>query len=144
MTTIPLNVPDLVAAAHGQPWTGAPSGTRIGHVHLYVRDIDDAARFYHESLGFDKVVWNYPGALFLSAGGYHHHLGTNTWAAGAPLASDDEARLLEWELLVPSQTDVQSVARSLESHGVEVKRDGADVVVRDPWGTQLRIVSRAQ
>ncbi len=54
MTTIPLNVPDLVASANGEAWDGAPAGTRIGHVHLYVRDIDDAARFYHESLGFDR------------------------------------------------------------------------------------------
>jgi catechol 2,3-dioxygenase len=144
MTTIPLNVPDLVASAGGKDWSGAPAGTRIGHVHLYVRDIDDASRFYHESLGFDKVVWNYPGALFMSAGGYHHHLGTNTWASGAPLATDDDARLLEWEIVVPTDSDVDAVARSLESNGDSVQRDDADVIVHDPWGTRVRVTSNTR
>jgi catechol 2,3-dioxygenase len=143
MTTAPLNVPDLLASAGGTTWSGAPAGTRIGHVHLYVRDIDDASRFYHESLGFDKVVWNYPGALFMSAGGYHHHLGTNTWASSAPLAADDEARLLEWEIVVPTDSDIAAVAGSLESHGDSVQRDGADAIVHDPWGTRVRITSHA-
>ena len=83
MHTEPLDTASLLAAGGGAPWAGMPPGTVIGHVHLHVGDIDAAAAFYHAALGFDKVVWSYPGALFLSAGGYHHHLGTNTWAAGA-------------------------------------------------------------
>ena len=71
------------------------------------------AAFYHEALGFDKVVWGYPGALFLSAGGYHHHLGTNTWAAGAPPAAEDDARLIEWEMVLP---DAASVAAAGGEH----------------------------
>ncbi len=74
MATEPLDLQDLVTAAGGAPWTGMPAGTVIGHVHLYVGDIGAAAAFYHDGLGLDKVVWSYPGALFLSAGGYHHHL----------------------------------------------------------------------
>jgi catechol 2,3-dioxygenase len=138
MTTVPLDVPNLLSAAHGEPWTGAPAGTVLGHVHLYVRDVDDAARFYHDGLGFDKTVWNYPGALFMSAGGYHHHLGTNTWAAGAPLATDDDARLLEWEIVVPDATAIAGAASSLSAAGHSVQRVGDDLVVRDPWGTQIR------
>jgi catechol 2,3-dioxygenase len=141
MTTIPLNVPDLVASAGDAPWTGAPAGTVIGHVHLYVRDIADAEAFYHAALGLDKVVWNYPGALFMSAGGYHHHLGTNTWAAGSPLSTDDDARLLEWEIVLPTDADVSAAATSLESAGVLVMHDGATVAARDPWGTQVRLVA---
>jgi catechol 2,3-dioxygenase len=86
-------------------------------------------------------VWSYPGALFLSAGGYHHHLGTNTWARGAPSASDDDARLLEWELVVPTESDVAAAATSLEGASHQVTRDAAGAVVKDPWGTQLRIRS---
>ena len=141
MTTKPLDVEDVVRAAAGVPWTGAPAGTVIGHVHLYVRDLDQASAFYHEALGLDKVVWGYPGALFMSAGGYHHHLGTNTWAAGAPLATDDDARLLEWEIVVPDAASAAHAADSLESHGADVRREGNDVVARDPWGTQVRIVA---
>ncbi|HSQ29907.1 MAG TPA: VOC family protein [Gemmatimonadaceae bacterium] len=140
MTTIPLDVSDLVAAAGEGKWTGAPAGTTIGHVHLYVRDIGEASAFYHEALGLDKVVWNYPGALFMSAGGYHHHLGTNTWAAEAPVATDEDARLLDWELVLPSATNVRAAASSLQAHGFAVAFDGAQATTRDPWGTQLRLV----
>ena len=141
MTTIPLDVPDLVAAAGKEPWAGAPAGTVLGHVHLYVRDLADAERFYHQGVGFDKVVWNYPGALFLSAGGYHHHLGTNTWAAAAPLASDDDARLLEWEIVVPDAADVSAAASAIERAGFETAREGSEATARDPWGTTLRLVA---
>ena len=140
MASEPLDVASLLADAGNEPWNGAPRGTTIGHVHLYVRDIDQAAAFYHEGLGFDKIVWNYPGALFMSAGGYHHHLGTNTWAAGAALATDADARLLEWELLLPDASSVNGAAESLAGRGFTVERSGGDVVARDPWGTQLRIV----
>ena len=140
MTTAPLDVNGLVAAAGDEPWSGAPPGTTLGHVHLYVRDLGEAAAFYHEGLGFDKIVWSYPGALFMSAGGYHHHLGTNTWAATAPLTSPDDARLLEWEILVPDRASANRAADSLEHHGFSVQRDGNDVVARDPWGTQVRVV----
>lgn len=143
MTTIPLDAEDVVRAAEGQPWTGVPAGTTIGHVHLYVRDIDQAAAFYHDALGLDKVVWNYPGALFLSAGGYHHHLGTNTWAAEAPIASENDARLLDWELVLPDDAQVHAVAESLEAHGFAVVRGDHEVATRDPWGTGLRLVSDA-
>ena len=142
MTTIPLDVRAVLHAGEGQPWTGAPAGTRIGHVHLHVGDIPQAEAFYHAALGLDKTVWNYPGALFLSAGGYHHHLGTNTWARGAPSASEDDARLLEWELLVPSAKDVEDVAKSLEANGQPATHESRGVVTRDPWGTQLRVRSR--
>jgi catechol 2,3-dioxygenase len=141
MTTIPLDVPDLIAAAGSEPWTGAPTGTTIGHVHLHVRDIDEAAAFYHEGLGLDKVVWSYPGALFMSAGGYHHHLGTNTWAAGAPLSTDEDARLLEWEIVVPDAESVADAVRSLQAGGFDVSGDGPAAVTQDPWGTRLRLVA---
>ena len=141
MKTNPLDVHDVVRAGGGAPWSGVPAGTVIGHVHLYVRDLDEASAFYHEALGLDKVVWGYPGALFMSAGGYHHHLGTNTWAAGAPLPTDDEARLIEWEIVLPDAASVARAAESLESHGADVRRDGGDVVARDPWGTQLRVIA---
>jgi catechol 2,3-dioxygenase len=140
MATDPLNVPDLLAAATGR-WEGLPAGTVIGHVHLFVGDIDSAAQFYHDGVGFDKMVWSYPGALFLSAGGYHHHLGTNTWAAGAPPAGPDDARLLEWEVLVPSADDAARAIENIGTTGAGVERDASGGLVRDPWGTAVRIRS---
>jgi catechol 2,3-dioxygenase len=143
MTTIPLDVRSVLAAGGDAPWMGMPAGTAIGHVHLHVGEIARASGFYHDALGLDKMVWNYPGALFLSAGGYHHHLGTNTWARGAPSASEEDAQLLEWEIVVPKRTDVDAVFASLRDAGHAAERDNGDVVSRDPWGTRLRVIAGA-
>ncbi len=140
MTTNHLDVDDLVKSARGERWTGMPPGTVLGHVHLYVDDIGKAEAFYHDALGFDKVVWSYPGALFMSAGGYHHHLGTNTWARGAPLATDADARLLEWEIIVPTEKDAEEAARHVRAAGYPVKEENGEWVLTDPWGTSLRLV----
>jgi catechol 2,3-dioxygenase len=141
MATLPLDVEDLVRAGGGEPWTGAPKGTRIGHVHLHVSDLEMAASFYHAGLGLDKVVVEFPGALFMSAGGYHHHLGTNTWAAGAPRATDGDARLLEWTVTLPSASDVAETAQSLAGAGFPIRTEGDDAVTTDPWGTAVRITT---
>jgi catechol 2,3-dioxygenase len=140
MTTKHLDADDVVRAAQGEKWTGMPPGTVLGHVHLYVDDIAKATAFYHDALGFDKVVWSYPGALFMSAGGYHHHLGTNTWAANAAKATDEDARLLEWEILVPTAEDAERACGSLKTAGYEAVRAGNEWRTTDPWGTRLRLV----
>ena len=139
MTTIALDVADLLRAAGDEQWAGMPAGTTMGHVHLFVDDLERAAAFYHVGLGLDKTVWNYPGALFLSAGGYHHHLGTNTWATGAVPAGPNDAKLLEWELVVPTAGDAAAALASLERGGARVERDADGGVARDPWGTALRV-----
>lgn len=138
MSTLPLNARALVEAAGNESWSGLPSGTVIGHVHLFVGDIDRAAGFYHDLVGFDKVVWSYPGALFMSAGGYHHHLGTNIWAAQSPPASENDARLIEWEIVVPRESDVSAVEASVKT-AAPVERHGETILLRDPWGTAVRV-----
>jgi catechol 2,3-dioxygenase len=87
------------------------------------------------------MVWSYPGALFMSAGGYHHHVAVNTWAAGAPNASNDDARLVDWELVVPDSASVQAAAASIATAGFDVDRDGDVMVAADPWGILLRLRS---
>jgi catechol 2,3-dioxygenase len=140
MATAPLDSESVLAAGRGEPWDGMPAGTVMGHVHLHVADIEAASRFYHEALGFDRTVWNYPGALFLSAGGYHHHLGLNTWAgAQAAAPSEDEARLLEWRIVLPSAADAADVAARLADAGHAATSSDGGWVVPDPWGTRLRL-----
>lgn len=143
MATEPLDIRSLVEAAGDTLWAGAPSGTTIGHVHLHVGDLGKAAAFYHDGLGFDKVVWTYPGALFLSAGGYHHHLGANTWAARSAPAGPDDARLLEWTIILPDANEVASAARNLEQKGYAVTRNATSWSAPDPWGTSVRVTSEA-
>jgi catechol 2,3-dioxygenase len=144
MAVDPLNVEDLLQAAGEEPWSGAPAGTRMGHVHLHVGGLDQAEAFYHRALGFEKVTVRLPGALFLSAGGYHHHLGLNTWAAGAPPAGEGDARLLEWTIEVPGRADIESAARSLAAAGHVVTRERDDAVAADPWGTAVRVALRRE
>jgi catechol 2,3-dioxygenase len=140
MATDPVDVPGLVAAAGDARWEGMPAGTRMGHVHLHVGDVTGAAAFYSEALGFDRMVWSYPGALFLGAGGYHHHLGTNTWAGpGARPPAGDDARLLDWTVVLPTAADVAAAAERLARAGFATRRDGDALLADDPWGTTVRI-----
>ena len=140
MATEPLDARGVLASAGDTEWAGMPAGTVMGHVHLHVGDLDQAAAFYHAALGLDKVVWSYPGALFMSAGGYHHHLGTNTWARGdAP--RDDQARLLSWDLIVPREDEASAAAASLAAAGYGVRDEAGAFMAADPWGTALRIAA---
>jgi catechol 2,3-dioxygenase len=144
MSTLPLDLAALIREAGGEPWTGMPAGTTMGHVHLHVGDLDRAAAFYHAALGLDTMVWSYTGALFLAAGGYHHHLGLNTWAGPAAVpAREEEVRLMAWQLVVPEIADLGDVRRSVESAGVAVANsdDGEGWTAADPWGTMLHVVA---
>jgi catechol 2,3-dioxygenase len=133
----PVDVRGLLAAAEasGQPWTGLGAGTRIGHMHLQVGDIAQADAFYHGLLGFD-ITAQMPTALFVSAGGYHHHLGVNTWhSQSAGPAPADTATLRYFTLDLAGQDARRAVVARLEAAGVAAvpAESGAVVVVRDPW-----------
>lgn len=135
----PLNFEDLLRTSAG-PWDGMPAGTVMGHVHLYVGDLSQAARFYHHGLGLDKMTWRFPGALFLAAGGYHHHVGVNIWAAGSQIAAQDDVRLLFWEFVLPSEAARQETIRSLLAQGFKPRQDGSRWIVTDPWGITVALV----
>jgi catechol 2,3-dioxygenase len=138
----PLRFAELPRMPEGS-WKGAPSGTKVGHVHLYIGDLDDGARFYHRTLGLNLMTWEFPGALFVSAGGYHHHVAINTWAAGSPVASDRDARLLFWELVLPAQEEIQTVVANMSAAGYEVGHfQGIGSVVVDPWGIRVALVTK--
>lgn len=140
MTTDPLDLAALVHAGGGERWMGMPSGARVGHMHLHVGDLDEASRFYHAALGLDRMVWSYPGALFLAAGGYHHHLGLNTWAGpGARAAGESDARLIEWQIVLPD-SHLASARRSVEGFGYAVSETEAGWRTTDPWGTTMHVV----
>jgi catechol 2,3-dioxygenase len=147
MATDPLDVAGLVRDAGPEPWMGMPAGTAMGHVHLHVGDLSVASAFYSEALGFDRTVWQYPGALFLAASGYHHHLGTNTWAgSGATSPAAEEAQLLEWTIELPDRASLDAAWRSLAGAGYGAEWDGEAgtahaLVTRDPWGTPVRLES---
>jgi catechol 2,3-dioxygenase len=131
----PVDVRGMLAEANaaGKPWTGLPDGTYLGHIHLQVGDIPAAEDFYHGVLGFD-VVSRSASALFVSAGGYHHHLGTNTWhslGASPPLAGTATLRFFSLDL--PTDEARAAVVTRISNAGIAFHETANAVVVRDPW-----------
>ncbi len=137
----PLDLKALREAVGDVPWNGLPVGTILGHLHFYVGDLEQAERFYHAGLGFAKVGWSWPAALFVSAGGYHHHLGLNTWAVPSAPSGPDDARLLTWELVLPDEGSVLGVAERLRAQGFTVTPGERGLLAGDPWGIRVRILS---
>ncbi len=128
MTTVPLDAAGLIREAGNAAWDGMPTGTRMGHIHLHVGSLAEAEHFYADGLGLDRMVTGYPGALFLAAGGYHHHVGLNTWAGrGAQSPSEDQPRLLEWTLVVPTEEDVQAITTNLATNLATVGSGAAEI-----------------
>ena len=149
MATLPLDLDALIAElprdlADDAPDPGVPDGAVMGHVHLQVSDLDAAEAFYAGVLGFDVVVRGYPGALFVSAGGYHHHLGLNTWASRGGVPNEPGTRGLDrYTVTLPDAAGVQAVADRLAANGTPaVERDGA-LVATDPFGNELALVAAA-
>jgi len=122
MATLPLDLDDVAAESDGA--TAAPDGTVLGHVHLEVTSVPTAREFYVETLGFDDQM-DVGSALFVSAGGYHHHLGLNTWNGRSAPAG---GRGLDWiEIVLPNANAVKTVTNRLSTAGVDVTdRDVTD------------------
>ncbi len=146
MTTQPLDLAGLLAAAEGRPEaTAMPPQTDLGHIHLHVGDLTKAERFYRDYLGFGVTQRSYQGALFFAAGGYHHQLGVNTWAGkAAPPAN--AAGLVSYRLEVPEGELLYCLGHRAPLLGYESKMDisgeGPDILrIRDPNGTWLEVES---
>jgi catechol 2,3-dioxygenase len=141
MGTNPLDVDDLLGELDDsgtEPFDGLPEGTRVGHVHLRVADVDDTVRFYRDVLGFDLMAQLGPAAAFLAAGGYHHHLGANTWESrGAPPAPAGAATLRHATILVPGREELERVVARAADAGQEPEPVEGGVLVRDPSANGL-------
>jgi catechol 2,3-dioxygenase len=139
MDTLPLDLDGVLGELRREDANAVmPAGTRIGHVHLNVGDLTAAEAFYSGALGFDVTVRGYPGALFVSAGGYHHHLGLNTWAGeGAPPPPPGSRGLREFEIVLPNAESLAAEEDRLREGGFEPSRSGDVVRVTDPSGNRM-------
>jgi catechol 2,3-dioxygenase len=140
MATLPLDLDSLLAEpGAGDPDTGMAAGTRLGHVHLQVADLAAAEAFWVDALGFDVTVRGYPGALFVSTGGYHHHVGLNTWAGvGAPSPPAGSRGLVRFELVLPDDGAVRAAADRVAGVATAEETDGA-VLAADASGNAVLI-----
>ena len=142
MATLPLDLDGLMGELGDGAGDRVPDGTRIGHVHLNVAAIDDSERFWCDLVGFDVTVNTYPGALFVSAGGYHHHVGLNTWnGPGAPPQPEGAVGLRSFEIASTAEAVAEAGDR-LTSAGVSARREKYSVAARDPSEIAVEIVGR--
>ncbi len=150
MATEALDVEGLLAELNGDSdeWNGLRPQTRVGHIHLHVADLHQARAFYCDALGFDLVTGYPPGqaargapsALFVSAGGYHHHIGLNIWAGvGAPPPPPDSVGLRFYTICLPDDRELQRTARHLRTSGIEL--DGAEdaIILQDPSKNTIQL-----
>lgn len=134
MDTLPMDIDGVLGEIAGQPddWAGLDAGTVLGHMHLHVRNIPEALNFYRDVLGFDLMM-SMDSALFMSAGGYHHHLGLNTWGTlNAPPAPPEAIGLRYFTIRLGDQNDVNAVVARARSAGAAIEEHFAGTLIRDP------------
>lgn len=121
MATEPLDVGNLLADANDTPWDAAPGGTMVGHLHLRVGNAKEAESWWHKELGLQTVAEYGAGAVFMSTGGYHHHVAANAWQSRGAGRRDNDRSGLAWA----------------EFTSVDAKEEREII---DPWGNVIRIV----
>jgi catechol 2,3-dioxygenase len=138
----PLDMASLMAMVSGAPLEErASDGLRVGHLHLHVGDVEGALGFWRDLIGFE-VMTRFPSAAFISAGGYHHHLGLNTWRGeGVGPMPAGSVGLRHWTIVLGSPGDVAAVAARLEAAGAPVEREPDGLRTRDPWNNAVLVRS---
>lgn len=142
MVTDPLDTHGLLRELAGlpQPWVGLPAGTVLGHMHLHVSNLRVAELFYKNIIGFELMQHFGDSAAFLSAGGYHHHLGLNTWnGVGAPTPPPDATGLRHFVIKLPTQTDVNAIADRARANNASLTEQPDGLLLRDPAGNGVMI-----
>jgi len=135
----PLDMRGLLGLVDGEePRPRVDPGLKVGHLHLHVGDLERALGFYRDVIGFE-VMTMLPTAAFLSAGGYHHHLGLNTWRGeGAAPAPEHAVGLRRWTLELGDEAELASLRERLDAAGIEHEDADGGLIVRDPWNSAVR------
>ena len=142
MATLPLDLDDVLAEAGDDGTDGTPAGTTMGHVHLRVAGIPAAEAFYNGALGLEVMVRSYPGALFVAAGGYHHHIGLNTWQSeGAPHRRREPSDSTTTSSSCPMTPSATPPRGAWATPATPCPADGG-VLARDPSGNRVLLTAR--
>ena len=145
MVTEPLELENLMQELDTWPgeWDGIDPATDIGHIHLRVSSLEASEEFYRGLLGFDVTQRDMAGALFFSAGGYHHHIGVNTWASeGAPRPPADAVGLISYGVFVPDKDTLYDVKRRLLAAAAPLTEEEGSLRVGDPDSNFIEISVR--
>ncbi len=138
MATLPLKIEELIGLSR-KKWGKIPKDTIMGHIHLHVKDLEETVKFYTEGLGYD-IVARYPGAVFLSTGQYHHHIGMNIWnGVGAVKPEDNSVGMDNFVVDIEGEEVRSKLVEKLRelSDRIEIFRDGDDFIVHDPSGNKI-------
>ncbi|SEN39630.1 catechol 2,3-dioxygenase [Mesobacillus persicus] len=140
MATEPMNVEDILKEDDGKPWSGLPAGTIMGHIHLHVAEFKKTEEFYCQGLGFE-IVCRYGGqALFLSTGGYHHHIGLNTWnGVGAPAPEENSVGMSSYQVVFPNEGARQEAISRLTGIGAAISEVQGSLFTKDPSGNRIEL-----
>jgi catechol 2,3-dioxygenase len=139
---MPLDLQGLLEpVADEEAAAGASPELVVGHMHLHVGDIDRALAFWRDGVGFE-VMTRFPSAAFIAAGGYHHHLGLNTWRGeGVPPQPDGVVGLRRWTIALPDEARVAAVREGVEAAGAEPEERPGGFLARDPWRNAVEVVA---
>lgn len=140
MGTDPLDFRGLMELGRDTPWTGMPEGTRLGHMHLHVGDLEEAYRFYG-LMGFKRVAQLAGSANFISTGGYHHHIGLNVWnGRGAKPAPENATGLRHYTLAAPDSEALEKIFESLQGQNYQAEMEDGVLFTKDPSGNRIQII----
>jgi catechol 2,3-dioxygenase len=139
MAVDPIDAKAIIAEGKGEPWTGLPPKTLMGHLHLHAAELNETADFYTKGLGFEVVSRFGNQALFLSTGGYHHHIGLNTWnGVGAPQPAENSVGLSSFNIHFPSEEERNTAISRLKTLGKLVNQEqNGRISIEDPSGNKL-------
>ncbi len=140
--TVPLATREVLALTD-EPWNGMPEKTVIGHVHFHVSDLQKAERFFVERLGFSPTIHMADHALFVSAGGYHHHLGLNVWnGKGIPDAPDGSIHLEGYTILLPNDNEMRPFINNLRENEIPFQQTTEHVLLKDPMQQTIYVTTK--
>ncbi len=141
MASEPLDIDNLLAEGKEGKWEGLPNETLMGHIHLHVSDLTTTEEFYDKGLGFTTVNRYGQQALFMSTGGYHHHIGLNTWnGVGSPAPVENSVGLNWYSLVFPNEEARDKVIGKLKTIGATVQEENGTFETKDPSGNKIRLV----
>ncbi|MDR7857431.1 VOC family protein [Tissierella sp.] len=141
MVTDPLDYNGLMTDIGDEKWQSIPKNTVVGHIHLHVRDLDEAKRFYCDGLGFDLVTKIANSALFISSQGYHHHIGLNIWNGrnAEPLA-DNSVGMKYFTMLFPDIETRERIINNLVSLGYKIIEEDNNIFTKDPSSNLIKLI----